>query len=416
MIFRGRLWRHPDFLAMWAGQTVSQFGSQISLLVLPTVVVLSLHGGTFEVGLLTALEFLPFPVLGLAAGVWIDRLRRRPVMIAADVGRALALGSIPAAFAAGVLGLPQLYVVAILTGVGTVFFEVAYQSYVPSLVERSELVEANSKLELTRSVAQVSGPLTAGVLIQLAGAARVVTIDALSFLVSVLSLVAIRRAEPASVRPAEGSGFRSDLSEGLRLVLGNRLLSALAWCAATSNLGTNIVLAVLVVYAYRDLHMSPGGLGIVYGAASLGSVAGALVTGAVTRRLGLGRTLAISILLAGLAYVGMPLAGLGAPLAVLSVCTFVQGVQVPIFNINQWSLRQSLVPNHLQGRVTGTVRTIVWGAMPLGALLGGVLGSTIGVLPTLVLGGVVGALSAVWIVASPVLRLREHPAAAEAEG
>jgi MFS family permease len=414
MIVGGRLWRHRDFLALWGGQTVSQFGTQVSLLVLPTVVVLSLHGGAFAVGLLTALEFLPFPVLGIAAGVWIDRMRRRRVMIVADAGRTLALASIPIAFAAGVLGLPQLFAVSLLSGIGSVFFEVAYQSYLPSLVERPDLLEANSKLELTRSVAQVSGPLVAGVLVQLVGAARVVALDAASFLVSVVSLLAIRRPEPAPA--AAGTDFLGDLRDGLGVLLGNRVLTAIAGGAATANLGTNIVLAVLVVYAYRDLRLTPGDLGIVYGAASLGSVLGALSSGAVTRFLGLGRTLAVTMVLGGLAYLGMPLAGLGfAPVAVLAACTFVQGVQVPIYNINQVSLRQALVPDHLLGRVTGSTRTVVWGAFPVGALLGGVLGQAIGVVPALLLAGLVGMLGAAWIVASPAIGLREHPTAVLAE-
>ena len=409
MIAGGRLWRHPDFLKMWAGQTVSQFGSQVSLLALPTVVVLTLHGTALQVGLLSALQFLPFPTLGLAVGVWLDRLRRRPVMILADVGRALALGSIPVAFLLGSLTMAQLYAVAVVTGVCTVFFEVGYQSYLPSLVERGDLLEGNTKLELTRSAAQVAGPLTAGVLIQALGAARAVAVDAVSFVVSVLSLAAIRAPEPRAAGPIRGGSFLADLAEGLRVVLGSRVLNSLAGCTAMWNLGTNVVLAVLLIFAYRDLRLSPAAVGFVFGAISLGGVAGALVAGRLARRLGLGRTLLLAIVVAGLTYLGMPLARLGAPVAVLSAFGFVQGMQVPIYNINQVSLRQVIVPDRLQGRMNATMRTIVWGALPLGSLLGGVLGSAIGVVPTILVGGALSVLAGGWIATGPVIRLTEQP-------
>src|SRR2546423_13244238 len=162
----GRLWRHPDFLKLWTGETVSEFGSQVTVLAVPTVAILVLHAGPFQVGVLSALEFLAFPTLGLVAGVYADRLRRRPIMIVCDVGRLLALGSIPAAYLLNLLTLDQLYLVALLTGIFTVFFDVSYQSYLPALVDRANLIEGNTKLEITRSSAQVAGPAVAGLLIQ----------------------------------------------------------------------------------------------------------------------------------------------------------------------------------------------------------------------------------------------------------
>ena len=201
----GRLWRHPDFLKLWAGDTVSQFGSQVTLLAVPTVAILLLHAGPFQVGVLSALEFLAFPTLGLVAGVYADRLRRRPIMIACDLGRFLALGSIPLTFVLNLLTLEQLYVVALLTGIFTVFFDVSYQSYLPVLVDRPNLLEGNTKLEVSRSVAQVSGPAIAGFLIQWIGGAKAVAIDALSFLASAVALSAINQPEPQP-RPTTASG------------------------------------------------------------------------------------------------------------------------------------------------------------------------------------------------------------------
>src|SRR2546422_2457725 len=198
-MLRGRLWRHPDFLKLWAGETVSEFGSQVTLLAVPTVAILVLHAGPFQVGTLSALEFLAFPTLGLVAGVYADRLRRRPIMIVCDIGRGLALGSIPVAFLLNLLTLEQLYFVALLTGIFTVFFDVSYQSYLPALVDRPNLIEGNTKLEITRSTAQVAGPAVAGVPIQLIGGARAGALDALAFLRSALSAAAIQ--EPGTQPP-----------------------------------------------------------------------------------------------------------------------------------------------------------------------------------------------------------------------
>src|SRR6195256_1696789 len=219
-MFGGRLWRDGEFLKLWAGQGISELGSQVSLLALPTVAILVLGASPFQVGLLAACETLAFPVLGLVAGVYVDRLRRRPIMIACDLGRMLALTSVPIAFAFNVLAMPQLYVVALITGVGTVFFDVAYQSYLPALIPRADLVEGNTKLQVTGSVAQMAGPALAGFLIQLVGPARAVAVDAASFLVSVGSLWWIRRPEP-SPQPAGESGrrgFLSEMWEGIQVV------------------------------------------------------------------------------------------------------------------------------------------------------------------------------------------------------
>jgi MFS family permease len=406
----GRLWRHPDFLKLWTGQTISEIGSNLTLLALPTIVILTLHGGAFEVGLLNALQFAAFPLLGLVAGVWIDRLGRRRLMIIADLGRMFALGSIPLAFVVGALTLAQLYVVAVLTGIFTVFFEIAYQSYLPVLVQREELIEGNTKLEVSRSIAQVTGPLAAGLLIQLIGGARVVVIDAASFLVSVLSLVSIRTKEPAKSMATAAPKFLSELVEGLLVVFRNPVLTSIAGCTATWNLGTNVVFAVFLVFAYRKLHLSPGQVGIFFAVTSVGSIAGALTAGRIVRSVGLGRTLALSMVLGGLSNLGMPLAMFAAPLALISGFGFVQGVQVPVYNINQVSLRQVMVPDRLQGRMNATMRTIVWGTLPIGSLLGGVMGNVVGIVPTMLMGGAISLLAVVWILTGPVIAMKEQPA------
>jgi predicted MFS family arabinose efflux permease len=411
-VLGGRLWRHPDFLKLWAGETVSQFGSQVTLLAVPTVAILILHAGPFQVGVLSALEFLAFPTLGLIAGVYADRLRRRPIMISCDLGRLLALGSIPVAFAFGVLTLEQLYVVALLTGIFTVFFDVSYQSYLPALVDRPNLIEGNSKLEVTRSAAQVSGPAVAGLLIQWIGGARAVAIDAISFLASAIALATIRKPEP---EPQPGtasgaSGFIPEMREGIDVVFKSPILWRIASCTGTTNFGSNMIFgAVFLVFAYRDLHLSAGVVGIIFGISSVGGLVGAFLASWAARTLGLGTTLGVAIVVGGFAELATPLALIGAPVIVLSTLGLIANVTIPVYNINQVSLRQSITPDRVQGRMNATMRTIVWGTIPLGAFFGGILGTAIGVVNTILLGGAISALAAIWIFLGPVGRLKEQP-------
>src|SRR5438876_10782025 len=344
-MLRGRLWRHPDFLKLWAGETVSEFGSQVTLLAVPTVAILVLHAGPFQVGLLSALEFLAFPTLGLVAGVYADRLRRRPIMIVCDIGRLLALGSIPVAFLLDALTLQQLYLVALLTGIFTVFFDVSYQSYLPALVDRTNLIEGNTKLEVTRSASQISGPAVAGLLIQWIGCARAVAVDALSSLASALALALIATPEPEP-HPSTASGatgFIPEMREGIEVVFKSPILWRIAGCTATTNLGSNMIFgAVFLVFAYRDLHLSAAVVGISFAIGSAGWVVGAFVAAWAVRRFGLGMTLGLSILAGGRVSLAAPLASLGAPAIVLSVIGSVHNFMVPVYNINQVSLRQSI--------------------------------------------------------------------------
>jgi MFS family permease len=400
-------------LKLWAGETVSVFGSQVTLLAVPTVAILILHAGPFQVGVLSALEFLAFPTLGLVAGVYADRLRRRPIMIVCDIGRALALGSIPVAFVLDMLTIEQLYLVALLTGIFTVFFDVSYQSYLPALIDRPNLMEGNTKLEITRSSAQVAGPAIAGFLIQWIGGARAVAVDALSFLLSALALASIKKPEPEP-RPSTVSGttgFIPEMREGIDVVFRSPLLWRIAGCTATTNLGSNIVFgAVFLVFAYRQLHLSAGIVGIVFGIASVGGLVGAFLAGWVARKLGVGPTLGVTVVVGGLALLATPLALVGAPAVVLAVTGFIQGLEAPIYNINQVSLRQAITPDRVQGRMNATMRTIVWGTMPIGALIGGILGTSIGLVQTIVIGGIVAVAAALWIFLGPVIRLKEQPA------
>jgi MFS family permease len=380
----GGLWRHPDFLKLWAGQTVSLLGSQVTALALPLTAVLTLEAGPIQMGLLGVAGSAPFLLIGLLAGVWVDRLRRRPILIGADVGRALLLGSIPVAALLGLLRIEQLYLVAFLVGILTVFFDVAYQAFLPALVPRARLVEGNSKLEASRSIAQIAGPGLGGGLVQLVTAPVTLVADALSFLGSALFLALIRAPETAPTSEARASVWR-EIGEGLRVVLGNRLLRAIAGCTGTWNLFSNVMFAVLVLYATRELGIEPAVLGpgrTIVGAALFGSATSLLI----------------------------PLAQGPAAVvvALLTVAHFLMGLSV-VYNITQVSLRQAIIPDRLQGRMNATMRFLVWGTLPMGSLIGGVLGETIGLRPTLVVGALGSLLASVWLLFSPLRHLRDHP-------
>lgn len=413
------LWRHPDFMKLWAGQTVSQFGSQITLLALPLAAILSLGASPFEVGVLAAVERAPFLLVGLFAGVWVDRLRRRPILIGADVGRALLLASIPVAAMLDVLTIVQLYVVGFLVGVLTVGFDVAYQSYLPALVKRSQLVEGNSKLEISNSVAYITGPGIGGALVQVLTAPVAIVFDACSFLVSALFLRSIRAAEPAPVSRQAGAapqgGVWREIGEGLGVVLRNPLLRSIAGCTGTSNLFSNMLFAVYVLYATRDLGLEPAAIGLIFAMAGPGALIGSFLAAPVARRFGLGPAIVGSALLFGPPALLIPLVS-GSPavtLPLLIAAEFLIGLMSPIYNINQVSLRQAIVPDRLQGRMNATMRFLVWGTMPIGSLIGGVLGGYIGLRPTILIAAVGMAISALWVVFSPVRQLREAPPSVE---
>jgi MFS family permease len=405
------LWRDADFMRLWTAESVSRLGSQVSLLALPLVAITVLHASTFEVGLLSTAEFAPFVLVGLPAGVWVDRLRRRPVLIAGDLGRALALTSLPAAYALDVLSIGQLYVVGFVTGVLTVFFDVAYQSYLPSLVQPERLVEGNAKLEISSSGASIAGPGLAGGLIQLVGAPVAVLADAASFLASALFVGRIRRPEPApaTARPtaAEPGGMRHEIAEGLRYVLGHRLLRWIAVTTASSNLFGAMIIAILVLYLVRHFGMSPGLIGLVMTTGNLGWLAGAVLAGRLGSRFGTGRVTVCAIGMCGLGMLLIPLAPEAAPIPLLITGQFLTAFGGTAYNIGQVSLRQAITPARLHGRMNATMRFMVWGTLPVGAALGGALGGAIGLRPTVWIAAVASLLpllpvlrSSVWAIPS----------------
>ena len=412
----GGLWRHGDFLKLWGSQTISEFGSQVTLLALPYAAVKILHASAFAVASLTVFEQLPFLFFALPAGVWIDRVRRQPLLIAGDVGRALALASIPITYAFGVLHMWQLFAVAFAAGILTVFFDVAYQSYLPSLVGREHLVEANAKLQATAAPSQSGGPAVGGAVIAAVGAPYAIFIDIASFVASAAFVLGIRkREEPVRHGSAEAPSMRTDVMEGLRYVLANRLLRAIAATTAARNFFSAVGYAILIVYAVRALDLSATLIGVTIACANVGYVIGALTTRWTARRLGIGPAIVFSAAVVGASVILIPLSPRAFPVPLIVVGLMLYSYGGVVFNITQISLRQAITPDRLQGRMNSVMRFILWGAIPLGALLGGGLAATIGLRATLFVSGVGVAVSWLPVFFSPVRKLVAVPETPEVE-
>jgi MFS family permease len=406
---KGVLLRHRDFRFLWGGETVSELGSQVSLLAIPLLAVRTLHATTFEMGLLTAASTAAFLIVGLPAGVWVDRVRRRRLMIGADVGRVLALGSIPVAAALGGLTLAQLFVVTLVSGVLTVFFDVAYQSYLPALVGREHLVEGNAKLTGSAQVAAVAGPSVAGGLVQAIGSSAAVAVDSVSFLVSAAAVGAIRAPEAMPTVPEGGHAkLVEGIAEGLRFVFSNALLRAIAATTATSNFFSGVAAAVEIVFLVRQVHASPGVIGLLFALGGVGGVAGAFAAGPIARRVGGARATIIGIA-GSVGALLIPLTMPGAGLLYFGFGFLMVSFSATVYNVNQVSFRQRLCPDRLLGRMNATMRFVVWGVLPVGALMGGLLGAAFGLRTTLWIGAVGQALAGIWLLASPMRRLRDFP-------
>jgi MFS family permease len=408
---RPTLWRHGNFMKLWTAQTVTQFGDEITQIALPLTAILTLDASPFQIGLLGTFQFLPFILLTIPAGVWVDRMRRKPILIGADLGRAVALTSIPIAFVGGWLSMWQLYVVAFVVGCLEVFFDVAYQSYLPSVVERDQLVEGNAKLELSNSASTFGGPALAGVLVEIFRAPLAILFDAISYLGSVLFLVLIRRPEtpPEPHAGAEAPSMVREAAAGLRYVLGNRYLRAIAPCTGLFNLFGNIGFTVILLYLVEDLGLSPATIGLVFALGNLGVFAGALVADRIPRRIGVGPTIVASAFFSSFPLVLVALAPQDNPapflVAALALGTFT-GV---VYNVNQVSLRQAITPERMQGRMNATMRFIVWGTIPIGTLAGGVLGGLIGLQETIWVAGIGSFVAFLPVLLSPVRTLQRIP-------
>jgi MFS family permease len=407
------LLREHDFRQLFLADTISQIGTQVTLLALPLVAILALSASPLEVGVLAACETAAFALIGLPAGAWVDRLRRRGVLIFGDVARAVLLGSVPLAWWADMLTMAQLYTVGLLVGTCTVFFDVAYQSFLPHLVGREHLVEGNAKLEAVRGVSQIGGPTLAGWLIQWLTAPVAVMVDAVSFLASAVFVGLIRKREPAPER-APDAHLGREIAEGLRFVLGNRLLRSIAMCTGTYNLFSAIGFTMLLVLLADVLEIPAGTIGVVMSAGSIGGLVGAFTATRVANRLGQGPTIWMSP--AFTAPFGL-LTALAQPGWLLWLGAFGFAVVMwggVVYNIAQVSFRQGLTPERLLGRMNATMRFLVWGTMPVGGLVGGVLGQQVGVREAVWIGMIGCCLAFLPVFFSPLRTMRELPRYEEA--
>jgi MFS family permease len=415
--------RDPRFFRFWVGETVSLVGSQITELALPLTAILVLQAGPAEMGILSAAAFLPFILFTLLAGVWIDRLPRRPLLAAANLGRALLIAFVPLAASLGLLRFELLLAVVFLVGILRVVFEVGYLAFVPSIVSRDQLTSANSALVGSASASEIGGPGLAGLLVAAAGAPFALLIDAASYVFSGSVIISIRGGEASrrhdqqnvgADQPAKrqvGRDFVGEIGEGLRQTFGNPYLRAFAAEAATYN-GLYHAMAVLfLLYATRELGFGPAVIGLLFAIGSVGSLAGSVGAGRLADRFGLGPTIVGSMVIACSLPIAIPLAEGPRTVVFVLIATSlaVAGFGVAISNVHVVSLRQAVTPEAMLGRMNASYRTFVYGAIPIGSLVGGFLGEAIGLRPTLLIAALGLVLTPLWVLRSPVPRLRGLP-------
>jgi MFS family permease len=443
---RRSLFRHPNFLRLWTAATVSLFGTSVTQIAIPFIAAVLLNASAGEVGLLTTIDFLPFLLFTLPAGVWVDRFPKKRILVFGDLGRALMLSTIPIAYALGALTIWQLYIVGFVNGVMTVFFDVADQSYLPTILGREELVEGNSKLQLSQSSAQILGQPFGGGVVAILSAPIAIIIDAISYVGSaglILSIrertassavagrvgaaaaatageqatgpgaeaavVAERRAAAATAAPDDPGGMRRQIMDGLRYITRHAYLGNIAATTATSNLFTNIGFAIFPVFAYNILLLSPAAVGTIGGLGGAGVLLGALVTSRIQARIGVGRAIVISAAAFGPITLLMPLAAPDTAFWLLSLSFFLGGVNNVVYNISQVSLRQAITPEHFLGRMNATMRFLVWGTIPIGSLIGAILSELVGVRTTIWISAVLSLFAFLPVLFSKVRTVQAIP-------
>ena len=410
------LWRNPDFLKLWTGQTVSELGSRITRDGLPLAAVMVLGASAFEMGLLRAIGGAAVLLLGLYAGVWVDRMRRRPIMIVADIGRALLLAIIPAAALLHRLTMPLLYVVAAATGALTVFFDVAYLTYLPSLVERDNVLEGNSRLAISSSIAEVAGPGLTGVLVQALTAPIAILFDAVSFLFSAVMVGWIRKPEPRPQRDGSGDPVREAL-EGVGVIWTSPVLRALGGYAVTTYFFYGIFGALYVVYAIRDLKMGAILLEFAITFGGLASLIGSSLARRVSGRIGIGPTLVASPVIIGVGTFLIPAAeggGIVWATTMILLSQFICDFSLVIYNIHELTLRQTLAPPDALGRVNACMRLLTFGVLPLGSVFGGLIAGPWGMRGAMIAAAAGILVSSLWVILSPVRSVSGVEAAAAA--
>ncbi len=403
-----RLWRNGDFLNLWIAESISQMGSHVSLVALPLLAIYVLDAAPSQMGFLTAAGTAPFLLIGLFVGVWVDRVRRRPLMIVADLLRGLLLLLIPLAWALDMLRIELLYVIAFLAGCLTVVFDISWQAMLPSVVPRRNLVEANSKLQLSASVAQVSGPGAGGALVGLLGAPVTILVDAVSYFVSAVFLFRIRSEPPATPGSGETRDIWREILSGLQLTYRDAILRPLVYSRVVVTFSAGLFFAVYVLFMVDDLGLSATAVGIIFGLGGLGSLLGAAIAECLSRRYGEGRTVIGAQFAFGVFAIALPLTVFFPAIALLLVLIseFAQWMAHIIFQINELSIRQTTVDDRYLGRVGAVFQFFGRGLTPLGAIVGGILGEVIGVQLTLVVASAGFFVAFAFVLASPLRSYR----------
>ena len=399
---------YPDFLKLWGGQSISLFGSQITEVALPLTAVLLLDANAAQMGILGTARWLPFLLFTLWVGALADRVRRLPLLIGTDVGRALAMGTIAALAIGGWLDFSVLVVLVFLFGAMTVVFDVAYYSFVPCVVPKAQLVGANSRLQASTSLAQVGGPGIGGLLVQVLTAPYALLADAISFVVSTLSLLWIRTEEPKPEPDPEQRGSLARIREGLSITYRNPFLRALAAVAGFYNLFEQWILTLFVLYAVRELGMSAGSIGLVISAAAVGALVGSIAAVPAGRWLGVGPSVLVAVVIESAVMLVVPLAPADSALTfpLLAIAFALNGMGTASSSVMAITIRQLVTPERLLGRMNASYRFVSYGAIPLGALLGGAAGHALGLRVGLIAGAVLLMTTAVWVLFSPLRSLR----------
>ncbi|SDL39333.1 MFS transporter [Arthrobacter sp. ok362] len=404
------LWRHRGFLLLWGAESISELGAQFSILALPLLAVSVLGADEWQLGVLNAAGTAAFFVVGLPAGAWVDRWLKRRVMIFADVVRALAIAVVPVLWWLGSLQLWHLAAVAAVVGIGTVFFDVSYQSYVPVLVAGQQVADANSKLEASFQTARIAGPALAGALLAIAAAPLLLVWDSLSYLFSAALLWRVKDGEVRADRSARRR-LASEIAEGVRYVAREPVIRRVVGTTATSNLFSTLTFTLLPLLVLRELHLGAAGLGLILSVGAVGGLLGAVATPYLSRQVGEGRIISVSAVAVALMLALIPWAATAPAysLPVLLAAEFGLSFAGMTYNITQVSLRQRLCPPHLLGRMNASIRFVVWGVMPFSSLGAGLLGDRLGMLATMWIAAAGALLGCAFVVFSPLTGMRSLP-------
>jgi MFS family permease len=406
----GNLSKNRNFARLWLSSSVNSFTSQFSNFAFPVLAVLVFHATPFQMGLLIALEILPLPIISPFIGVWVDRVKRLRIIVACNLAQMAALASVPISYFLGTLSLNQIFAVILIAGFFEVIARTAYQAYFPTIVPRADLLEGNQKMQTVSSAASVVGPGIAGFIYQIVGGAFSVAIDSVGFLFAAIMMRGNTEDDRVIAKHGRGmKAFFSQMKKGFELALGNKILRGVAATGVWSSLGNSMADSMFTVFALNYVLFSPGILGLIGTIRAVGFLVGVLVANRIVKKLGVGVTMALAITTC-LIQVVEPFALYGYAFLIFAIVVTIKGFGAPVYTIPQVAVKQSVTPDSMQGRMNATMNTMVWGMMVVGATLGGILGGTIGVANTIYLGGLISGTSWIWVVLSPVIRLRHPPA------